>query len=43
MFDYGWYAARFGWTPEQVDRIPAWIDARMPAFMGVWDEVAGGR
>lgn len=20
------YAERFGWTPEQVDRVPAWLD-----------------
>lgn len=43
MVDYGWYAVRHNWTPEQVDALPAWFDARYPEFIGVWDEVAGGR
>lgn len=25
-WDYYWYADRFGWTPEQVDALPAWLD-----------------
>lgn len=44
MHDYGWYAARFGWTPRQVDEeVPGWVDARFAQFMAVWDEVAAAR
>jgi hypothetical protein len=25
-WDYYWYADRFGWTPDQVEAMPAWLD-----------------
>jgi hypothetical protein len=38
---YGWYAERYGWTQEQVDRQnKAWYLDRLPAFAEIWDEVA---
>lgn len=43
VVDYGWYADRHGWTPEQVDRLPAFFDARYPEFVKVRDEMARGR
>lgn len=43
MYDYGWYAMKFGWPPQVVDEMPAWIDARLPGFAGVWDEVTNRR
>lgn len=38
MYDYGWYANRHNWTPQQVDQIPAWIEARLQPFAAAWDQ-----
>lgn len=43
VHDYGWFALRFGWTPEQVDRLPAFYEARLPQYAQVWDEVVAER
>lgn len=43
MFDYGWYAERYGWTPAQVDELPAWIEARLPGFANSWEKAAANR
>lgn len=43
MRDYGWYANRHNWTPDQVDALPAWIDARLPLFAAAWDQAAANR
>jgi hypothetical protein len=43
MYDYGWYAERHNWTPEQVDNLPAWVEARLPGFAQCWDQVMASR
>lgn len=43
VHDYGWFALRFGWTPEQVDRLPAFYEARLPQYAQAWDEVVAER
>ena len=43
MAEYGWYANRHGWTPQQVDALPAWIDARLPLYAQAWDQAAANR
>lgn len=36
---YWWFAERFGWTPDQVDELPAWLAARLPTVAAVNDEI----
>jgi hypothetical protein len=36
---YFWYADRFGWTPAQVDAMPAWLDSHLPTVAGAYDEL----
>ena len=36
---YFWAAERFGWTPDQVDKCPQWLFARLPTVAAVHDEV----
>jgi hypothetical protein len=37
--DYVWYAERYRWPPEVVDRIPAWLDGVWNAMVQVVDQV----
>lgn len=43
MVEYGWYANRHDWTPQEVDALPAWFDARYSDFARVWDKVLASR
>lgn len=38
-FDYLWYAERYHWTPEQVDKLPAWVDGVLPQMVNVLESV----
>jgi len=40
---YFWYADRFGWTPDQVDELPAWLRDRLPTVGAVYDEIKAER
>lgn len=37
---YFFFAERFGWTPDQVDDMPAWLRDRLATVGAVHDEVA---
>ncbi|MFE7930752.1 hypothetical protein ACFU6S_18815 [Streptomyces sp. NPDC057456] len=37
--DYVMYAERWQWTPEQVDRLPVWLDSRMHHVAEIFDEL----
>lgn len=37
---YHWYAERYGWTPAEVDDLPAKYRDRFPTVAAVFDEVA---
>lgn len=41
--EYGWWLKKHNVTPEQVDRMPAWFEARFKAYSNVWDEVVAER
>lgn len=34
-----WYAERYGWTPEQVDALPWWLETQIPHLACLHDEV----
>lgn len=40
---YHWFAERYGWTPDQVDGLPAKHKDRFPVVAAVFDEVAEER
>lgn len=42
-YDYGWWLCRHGLSPQQVDEMPAWLEARLTGFTQVWDDVASRR
>jgi hypothetical protein len=35
---YGWFAERYGWTPNQVDEQPLWVIRQFPVWAGAVDE-----
>lgn len=35
---YGWFAERYGWTPNQVDEQPLWVIGQFPTWAGAVDE-----
>lgn len=35
---YGWYAERYGWTPQQVDEMPAWVAVQFPVYAATVDQ-----
>ena len=35
---YGWFAERYGWTPNEVDAQPLWVLKQLPVWAGAWDE-----
>lgn len=34
---------RFGWTPHQVDELPAWYAVRIADYVDLWDQVTAER
>lgn len=36
---YLMYAERWHWTPDQVDALPAWVDAQLPQLVEAYDAV----
>lgn len=34
---YGWFAERYGWTPNQVDEQPVWVMMRLPGYASAVD------
>ena len=35
---YGWFAERYGWTPNEVDAQPLWAIRQFPVWAGAVDE-----
>lgn len=40
---YFFFAERFGWTPAEVDELPAYLASRMPGVAVVTDEIKAER
>jgi hypothetical protein len=40
---YFFFAERFGWDAERVDRLPVWLHDRLPAVAALYDEIAEER
>jgi hypothetical protein len=40
--EYGWFAFRLGWTPDQVDALPLWLRRRYRRMGGEWDKMLRG-
>lgn len=36
---FGFFAERYGWTPDQVETLPHWFKQRLPAFARIMDEL----
>lgn len=36
---YDWFGRRYGWTPEQVDSLPARLDQRLQLVGAVLEEI----
>lgn len=43
VIDYGWFAERYHWTPEQVERLPQWYARRLPPYATMLDELDAER
>lgn len=35
---YGWFAERYGWTPQEVNAMPLWIMLQFPVYAAAADE-----
>lgn len=39
VLQYGFFAVKHNWTPEQVDSLPGWYEDRLPDYHQMLDEI----